>query len=275
MANDQMRHHWTSVNGPAWVEHQRLFDRMLSGVTGHLLDAITVEHGQRIADIGCGTGTLTGAIADRGAHAVGIDISETMVGGARRRFPDLEFVVADAQLDPLPGPFDQVVSRFGVMFFDDPVAAFANIGTATTDGATMTFLCWRGIAENPAISAGARKLIAALPEAPPPMDPTAPGPMAFADPARLRGILIDAGWDAIDIEPVDSVARYDLDDGDDGIDGRMTLMLDSDAGRRFLADVPEAERGPGMAAARADIESFLVDGHVELPAACWLVRARR
>ena len=273
MANEDMRQRWTDVSGRAWVEHQRLFDRMLAGVTGHLLAALDVEHGERVIDVGCGTGTLTGAVADLGAHVVGADISPTMVEGARRRFPDLDFVVADAQLDPLPGPFDQIVSRFGVMFFDDPVAAFTNIGRAAADGATMTFLCWRGLAENPAIAAGARELLATLPPAPP-LDPTAPGPMAFADPARLRGILIDAGWDAIDIEPVDSIARYDLEPGDDGIDGRVTLMLDSDAGRRFLAEVPEAERGPGMAAARADIETFLVDGHVELPAACWLVRAR-
>jgi SAM-dependent methyltransferase len=273
MANDDMRQRWTEISGPAWVEHQRLFDRMLGAITGQLLEALDVVHGQRIVDIGCGTGTLTGAVADLGAQVVGADISPTMVAGARRRFPDLEFVVADAQLDPLPGPFDQVVSRFGVMFFDDPVAAFTNIGRAVIDGATMTFLCWRGLAENPAISVGARKLLEALPAPPPPIDPTAPGPMAFADPARLRGTLIDAGWDAIDIEPVDSVAHYDLD-GDDGVEGRLTLMLESDAGRRFLAEVPEADRGPGLAAARADIESYLVDGRVQLPTACWLVRAR-
>jgi SAM-dependent methyltransferase len=273
MANEAMRLQWTDVSGPAWVRHQRLFDRMLAQVTGHLLGAVTIEHGQQVVDVGCGTGRLSATLSDLGADVVGIDISPTMVDGARRRFPDLNFAVADAQADPLPGPFHQIVSRFGVMFFDDPVAAFVNLGRAVYDGATMTFVCWRGLAENPAISAGARKLLDALPEPPPPMDPLAPGPMAFADPARLRGILIDAGWDAIDIEPLDTVARFDLD-GDDGIDGRMTLLLNSESGRRFLDQVPEGERRPGLAAARADIESFLVDGHVELPAACWLVRAR-
>src|SRR4051812_7935946 len=103
MVNDAMRHHWTDVNGSGWVEHQPLFDRMLAGVSGRLLGALSIEHGERVADIGCGTGTLTGALADLGAHAVGIDISTTMVAGARRRFPGVEFLVADAQLDPLPG----------------------------------------------------------------------------------------------------------------------------------------------------------------------------
>ena len=108
-----------------------------------------------------------------------------------------------------------------------------------------------------------------------PFDPTAPGPMAFADPARVRGILIDAGWSAIEIDPLDTVSRFDLSDDDDGIDGRMALLMESETGRRFCAQVPEPERAPALAAARADVETFLVDGHVELPAACWIVRARR
>lgn len=274
MANDAMRRQWTEVSGPAWVQHARRFDRMLAEVTGRLLDAIVVEHGERIADIGCGTGTLTGAVADLGGRMVGLDISPTMIAGARERFGDLEFVVADAQSDPLPGPFDQIVSRFGVMFFDDPVAAFTNFGRAAQDGATMTFVCWRGIEENPAISSGARKLLAAMGAPLTPPDPHAPGPAAFADAARLRGILIDAGWSAIEIDRLDSVAHYDLD-GDDGVDGRMTLMLESDTGRRFFAAVTdEAEREAALAEARADIETFVVGGRVEMPAACWLVRAR-
>ncbi len=111
------------------------------------------------------------------------------------------------------------------------------------------------------------------------MDPLAPGPMAFADPARLRGILIDAGWSAIEIDPLDTVARYDLAPGDDGIDGRMTLLLDSDSG----PSVPR-RRAPKRIAVRArrrPRRHRVVPrrrsrrSHVELPAACWLVRARR
>ncbi len=270
MANEAMRQQWGEISGPAWVEHQHLFDRMLSSITGHLLEAITVEHGQRFLDIGCGTGTFTAALADRGARVVGADISESMLVGARDRFPDLEFVHADAQLDDLGGPYDQIVSRFGVMFFDDPVAAFTNIGRAASDGTTLTFVCWRGPQENLAITAGGRKLME-----PTPLDPTAPGPMSFADAARVRGILIDAGWSAIEIDPLDTVSRFDLTDGDDGVDGRMALLMESETGRRFHATVAESDRGPALAAARADVETFLVDGHVELPAACWIVRARR
>ena len=159
------------------------------------------------------------------------------------RFPDLQFVVSDAQHDRLPGPFDAVVSRFGVMFFEDPVAAFANVGAACADGAAMTFVCWRGLDENPAISVGARRLLERIPP-PPPTAPNVPGPMAFADHARLRGILIDAGWSAIDIRALDTTCRFDVDgDGDDdGVEARMTLILASDTGRRFLAEAATDEQ---------------------------------
>jgi len=274
MANDAMRHLWTEVSGNVWVEHARLFDRMLESISAQLLEAVTAAPGDRVLDVGCGTGTFTAAVASLDTVPTGVDISPTMIAGAQARFPDLDFLVADAQSDPLPGPFDAVVSRFGVMFFEDPVAAFANIGAACRDGAALTFSCWRGLDENPAMAVGARKLVAAMPEPPPPVDPTAPGPMAFADPARLRGILIDAGWSAIDIHPLDTICRYDID-GSDGIEERMTLLLGAETGRRFLEQVPPEDRGPGLDAARADVASALVDGHVELPAAGWLVRARR
>lgn len=268
-----MRRHWTDANGKAWVGQARLFDRMLSSIGDLLLAQVTTEPGSRVMDVGCGTGTFTAAVADLGLVPTGVDISTTMIDGARSRYPDLSFVVADVQVDPLPGPFDAVVSRFGVMFFEDPVTAFTNIGAACVDGATLTFVCWRGLDDNPAISVGARELLAALPESAPPPDPLAPGPMAFADRARLRGILIDAGWSAIEIDPLDAMCHFDVD-GSDGVDERLTLLMASDSGQRFLQQVPEARQPAGIAAARADVASYVVDGRVELAAGCWLVHAR-
>lgn len=279
MANEPMRDHWTNVSGPQWVREYRTYDRMLEQLGTALLASVPVTTDDRVLDIGCGTGTLTAAMAGRAAAAVGADISPAMVAGARRRFPadrfpTMEFVVADAQQDALPGPFDAAVSRFGVMFFDDPAAAFANIATACRRGATLTFICWRGIAENPVFTAGARALIAALPEPPPPADPLAPGPMALSDPARLRGILIDGGWMAIDIDPLDTVARFGLD-GSDGVEERLGQLRVSESGRRVIDQLPEAEQPAVWQAARDDLGQHLVDGELTLPAAAWLVHGRR
>ena len=277
MANEPMRDHWTNVTGPHWVRDHRTYDRMLEQLSAALVAAITAGADDRVLDVGCGTGTLTAAVAERVGSVVGVDISAVMVEGARERFddvPNVEFVVADAQHDALPGQFDAVVSRFGVMFFDDPVAAFANIGAAARRGASLTFVCWRGIAENLVFSAGAHALIAALPEPPAVADPLAPGPMAFADPARLRGILIDGGWMAIDIEPLDRVARFGLD-GSDGIEERLAQLRVGESGRRLTEQVPDADQPAAWKAARAELEEHLVDGELTLPAAAWLVHARR
>jgi SAM-dependent methyltransferase len=272
MPNEQTREIWTSVSGPSWVQHHRIHDTMLGSISAVLVESLTVEPEQRVLDVGCGTGTLTAAVAALGAIAIGTDISPTMIAGARDRFADLEFFVADAQVDDLHGPYDAIVSRFGVMFFDDPVAAFANLAASAIDGAPLNFVCWRGLDLNPVFTAGSSALSAALPAAPP-LDPHAPGPMAFADEARLRGLLIDGGWSAIDIEPVDTVVRFGLD-GSDGIEERMIQMMTSETGRRFVSQVPEEARGPALEAARRDLARYMVDGELQLDAAAWLVRAR-
>lgn len=274
MANEQMREVWSTEAGESWVAHHRTYDRMLEPIMAVLVDAITVEDHQRVLDVGCGSGTLTAAVAELGGTITGIDISPTMIAGASQRFPDIEFFVADAQVDDLHGPYDVIVSRFGVMFFEDPVAAFANLAAHAADGAALHFVCWRRLEENEAFTAGASKLLAAIPDPPPPADPHAPGPLAFADAARLRGILIDGGWTAIDIEPVDTIAHFGLD-GSDGVEERLAQMLTAESGRRFTAHVPEAERGPGIAAARADLREHVVGGELQLAAAAWIVRARR
>lgn len=272
MPNESMREHWTNVTGPHWVREQRSYDRMLESISAILLAAVTATDEDRVLDVGCGTGTFTAAVAERVGDAVGVDLSPTMIAEATQRFPELTFVVADAQVDALPG-VDAVVSRMGVMFFDDPVAAFANLGAAVADGGTLTFACWRGLAENLVFTAGARALLAQLPAAPPPLDPLAPGPMALADPARVRGILIDAGWSAIDIEPLDTVCRFGLD-GSDGITERLAQLAVGESGRRFAAEVPAEQQPAGWDAARVELLGHLVDGELELPAAAWLVRAR-
>ena len=269
-----MREMWTEDSGPHWIANYRLFDTMLQPFCDALIEALTVQPGGQVLDVGCGPGTLTAAVTKLGLQVVGADISSSMVAGARARFPGLTFEVADAQTDDLGGPYDAVVSRFGVMFFEDPVAAFRNIARFTADGGTLLFVCWRGVSENPIFTSGARALRAALPEPPPPADPLAPGPTAFADDARLRAILIDAGWTAVEIEPLDATCHFAVD-GSDGVEERIMQLRSSESGRMLLAQVAPADQPAAWEAARAELRTHLVDGELQLPGAAWFVRARR
>src|SRR4051794_25142912 len=147
MANEAMRDSW-ATGAEGWVRNERIFDASFTPFTAAVLDAAELGSARRVLDIGCGAGTLLEAAVAAGAEAVGADISPVMVEAARRRVPAATVVIADAQTDDLlaaaPGaPFDRVVSRFGVMFFADPVAAFANMRAATEPGARLAFVCWR------------------------------------------------------------------------------------------------------------------------------------
>jgi SAM-dependent methyltransferase len=272
MANEAMRTHWTDGTGPHWVRHQRLFDRMIAPFGAAAVDALAPTAGDHVLDVGCGTGATAIAAAERGARVTGADISPTMIEAARARAPQLDFVVADAQTDALGGPYDAVLSRFGVMFFDDPVAAFANIRRACPDG-RMAFVCWRSPDLNPVITSGAEVVMAALPSPPPPVDPLAPGPFAFADPGHTRSVLADAGWRHITIEPFDAMCRFDVD-GSDGVDERLTLLLGSFTGVAFREQIAPDEQPAVLEAVRRHLASLKTGEVLELPGAVWVVTAR-
>jgi SAM-dependent methyltransferase len=152
MANEAMRDNWTNW-ADGWVAHRELFDFELAGFAAALLDRVQPGAGDRVLDVGCGTGVLLEATVAAGGAAVGVDISPAMVDAARERVPAATVLLGDAQTDDLTqwGLFSAVVSRFGVMFFDDPVAAFSNIRSATQSDGRMVFACWRGLEENPPI----------------------------------------------------------------------------------------------------------------------------
>ncbi|MBZ5740270.1 class I SAM-dependent methyltransferase [Nocardioides mangrovi] len=279
MTNDEMRATWTSA-GVGWVEHQRIFDSVFAPVTAALLDAADLGPRQRVLDVGCGSGTLLAAGADRGASMVGIDISPTMVEAARHRVPEATVVLADAQtaglLDAAPGAaFDRVVSRFGVMFFADPVVAFTRIWSAATPDARLAFACWRTRAENPMFSLGTDVLVARMaprPEQP----PYAPGPTAFAEPDRLHAVLEGAGWTSVTMTPVDFTCDYGVD-GSDGVEERMATMLATTTGQAARAELEPVLGPAGWAAlldeARREVAAAKVDGVVRFPGAIWLVTA--
>ncbi len=263
------------------MANQRIFDAAFAPLTAELVQRAGWRQGERVLDVGCGSGTLLEEGLRAGAEMVGVDISPVMVAAAQERVPAARVIEADAETADLladaPGrPFDAVVSRFGVMFFGDPAAAFANLRRATRPDASMTFVCWRSREENPVFTQGAELLAAALPEPPPRPAPGAPGPTAFADAERLRSLLEEAGWREIGIDPFDFHCDYGVD-GSDGVEERLAVILSSSgrtAWEQLQSLVGAERRAELLEAVRADLRAHRVDGVVRVPAAVWLVSAR-
>jgi SAM-dependent methyltransferase len=273
VANEKNRAHWNQ-SGVTWVAHQRTFDRVLEPIADLLLDAAAPGAGDRVLDVGCGAGTTALAAVGRGAIVHGIDISDSMVDAARMRVPSATFDVVDAQTDPLGGPFDSVISRFGVMFFDDPVAAFANIARHVEPGGRMTFVCWNDQARSTAAWAGAEVLRAALPSPPPPLAADAPGPFALADAQRTEQLLATAGWADISISAHELPCELGWPNSD-GVEERLAIVLESEAGQLMRDQIPEVDQAAPIEAARASLRGRVVDGTMRLHASVWLVTALR
>jgi len=209
-ANRDQAEYWAADAGPKWVGHQAQLDSLMAPVLNRLLAAAEPRSGDAVLDIGCGTGASTLALADAvggDGQVTGIDISPPLLEMARERaraagLMQVEFVLADAQTHPFPeSGFDMAVSRFGVMFFEDPPSAFHNIARTLKPGAAITFVAWTGLDENPWFGVPMRSAENVLgPVDPPP--PNAPGPMAFQDRAYVHGILDAAGLTDIRTEKI-------------------------------------------------------------------------
>ncbi len=280
MSNAYTRQGW-SDGASGWVRNEALFDAVFTPVTAAILDAARLGPGQRALDVGCGSGTLLEAGVAAGAVMVGIDISADMVEAARHRVPQADVVLGDAQrldlLSAAPGaPFDRVISRFGVMFFEDPAQAFANLRAATAPRAGLTFACWRGLEENPTFTLGTDVLTSRLESPPPPPVPGKPGPVAFADPDWLTSLLAGAGWTEVQVEPLDVICDHGID-GSDGVEERLAMLLATTTGRLAREELEPRLSAEEWAAllddVRAELRRHLVDGVVRFPAATWLVTA--
>jgi SAM-dependent methyltransferase len=274
-----MRQNWTD-GAAVWVANEAVFDAVFAPVTAAIIEGAGPAAGQRVLDVGCGTGTLLAKCAAAGAEVVGVDIAEGMAAAARERVPEATVIVADAQttdlLAAVPGPpFDRVVSRFGVMFFDDPVAAFANLRSATAPGGRLVFACWRTEEENPLFSLGTSILEGRLDPSEPPA-PGAPGPMAFEDDDRLGSLLADAGWGQVRIDAFDFVCDYGFN-GTDGVEERLTTILNGGIGRlakeQLLPRIGVEGWESLVEEVRSELRANLVDGAVRFPGAVWLVSA--
>jgi SAM-dependent methyltransferase len=272
--NDEQAKLWNGTGGQAWVEAQPVLDQALAPYTELLLEAWPAEVPGQALDVGCGTGATTLAVARRlgpKGRATGVDISEPMLAAARERATregtPATFLRADAQTHEFePASFDRLVSRFGVMFFDDPIRAFANLRRAARDNAQLQFVAWRSPAENPFMTTAEQAAAPLLPGIPP-REPDAPGQFAFANRDRVFAILEAGGWADIDLRPADvactfpekALVRYFTRLGPLG---------------RILQDTDAATRTRIIQTVRAAFDPYVHGSEVRFTGACWLARAR-
>jgi SAM-dependent methyltransferase len=273
-ANDEQAALWNGGAGHAWVETQDVLDRMFQPFEDLLVEAVAAEAAGAVLDVGCGTGSTTLAIARRlgpRARCAGVDISEPMIALARERAQragsPATFTCADAQVHAFePGVFDMIVSRFGVMFFDDPVQACSNLRRAATAGARLGVIVWRGAAENPFMTTAERAAAPLLPDLKA-RRPDAPGQFAFADPSRITSVLQASGWEQPDIRPIDVVCSFPE---------RELVRYLSWVGPvgLILQKADDLTRQTVVRKLRTAFEPFVRGADVRYTAACWMVHAR-
>lgn len=264
---------WNEQSGPTWAELHDLLDLQIEPLGAVAMDALDPQPGERVFDVGCGAAQTTIALAERvgpTGSVLGLDISRPLLEVARRRtagLPQVALVEADAQTHAFePASFDALYSRFGVMFFDDPEGAFANMRRGLKPAGRVGFVCWRRLEENPAFNLGLSVGLRHLP-APPAPPPGAPGPFAFADPERVRSILQAAGFGEIEIRSHDQkIGGYSLEDA-------VQLFLRVGPLGAMLRERPEA-RPALVGDLREAFAALVEDGRVWLDSATWIVTAR-
>jgi SAM-dependent methyltransferase len=277
VTNEEQARYWNGDEAAHWLVHEERYERMLAPFTGHLLTAAAIERADRVVDVGCGTGATTraaGRVAIEGT-ALGVDLSTAMLRQAARRaqqegLTNVRFDHGDAQVHGFaPGAGDVALSRFGVMFFTDPAAAFANIARGLRPGGRLVFVCWQNLTDNEWIvvpGAAAAQHVAL----PPLDDPTAPGPFSLGERDRIATVLRAAALSDVVIEPIAEPLWMGPDVADTIAFLESTGIWNSllrDAGPPTVARVTEA--------VQAALEQYVTPDGLLLGSRAWLVTASR
>lgn len=273
--NGMQIEYWNGAGGERFARSQETIDRSLAKITDAAMAFAAPQPDERVLDVGCGCGTTTFRLRElvgpNGATA-GVDVSKVMLNVAHARAAaanaDVAFVEDDAATHDFQPVFDLVFSRFGVMFFADPVAAFSNIRNALNKTGRLVFVCWRTLPEN---LWAYIPLVAAKPFLPPmePQDPNAPGPFAFADGGRIHYILSGSGFSAITVEKLDTTMTMGA-----SVEEASAEAMNIGPVSRAAAELDEDTRAKIRASIAGAFAKYKSPEGVSLPAACWLVRAR-
>ena len=269
--------YWNGPGGQRWARRQQVQDVLLGPIADILIDRAKPKAGERIVDVGCGSGATTIAFARKvgpSGHVLGVDVSGPMLEQARASAPadaPIEFVQADATVYRFePAGADLVASRFGVMFFADPVKSFANLHGALRPSGRLAFACWRQPRENPWMMTPLQAVYKHAPKLPQ-QGPEDPGPFSFASEARVHRILGSVGLGDIAMEPCD--LALDIAVGG-GLDAAVRGALEIGPANRALEDQPAAIREAATLSIREALAPHVKGNTVPLAAAIWIVTAR-
>jgi len=275
--NAQQLEYWGGAGGERWVAQQARRDELLGDFAQAALAKADPKPGEAVLDIGCGCGETAALLAERvgpEGSVIGADVSSPILAAARERLAgraNVELILGDAGAYPFQAAsIDLLFSRFGVMFFGDPIAAFSNLREAMKPGGRLVFVCWRSPAENGWMTAPLAVTGPLLPQAPGPADPNAPGPFAFHDQARVARILTSAGFVNPAFEKFDQV--IDVASGG-GCEAAVKSAMELGPTARGLDGADEALRGAVAEALRGFFAPRVTNGRVDLPAAIWIVTA--
>jgi SAM-dependent methyltransferase len=273
---DQINY-WNGPGGQRWADRQQAQDILLAPILDLLVAHAGPKPGERVLDVGCGSGATTIAFARKVApsgHVLGIDVSGPMLARARQNAPaelPIDFVLADATVYPFdPASVDLLVSRFGVMFFAEPAVSFANLRKALRPSGRLAFICWREPRENPFFMAPLQAVYKHVPKLPP-QGPEDPGPFAFASEDRVHRILTEAGYKSVAMQPHN--LALDVANGQ-GLEAAVQGALEIGPASRALQDHPAEVREAARNSIREALMPFVQGQSVALPASIWIVSAR-
>ncbi len=277
--NAQQVTYWNEQSGPIWVARQAALDRMIAPFGARAMEALAARPGERIVDVGCGCGDTSLALARQvgpSGAVLGVDVSEPMLARARERaaaegIAQARFVAGDAQTHTFAaGSANALFSRFGVMFFIDPTAAFANLRTALEPDGRLAFVCWQERAANPWMTTVLAALASVVTLPPPP--PDAPGPFALGDRGRLRRIVDGAGFHDV---AIDAFTPPVVLGGGGTLDESVEFALDLGPTAAALREGGPDARPRIVAALREALAPFATPRGVAMASAAWIVTARR